>query len=67
MKVLCPYGQRKSKPRVKSELQKQQYTVTLFDCRHLSHVTVLWQIDAKYYVTVQFLLCFILNMRAVSK
>ena len=45
MKVLCAYGTRKSKPRVKSELCKQQYTVTLFDCNHLTPVIVLWQMQ----------------------
>ena len=39
MQVLCLYGPRKSKPRVKSELRKQQYTVTLFDCNYLAQVT----------------------------
>ena len=39
MQVLCLYGPRKSKPRVKSELRKQQYTVTLFDCNYLTQVT----------------------------
>ena len=43
--VLCLYGTRKSKPRVKSELRKQQYTVTLFDYNHLEHVIVLWQMQ----------------------
>ena len=36
---------RKSKPRVKSELCKQQYSVTHFDCNHLAHVIVLWQMQ----------------------
>ena len=36
---------RKSKPRVKSELRKQQYTVTLFDSNHLAHVIILWQMQ----------------------
>ena len=31
--------------RLKSELRKQQYTVTLFDCSHLAHVIVLWQMQ----------------------
>ena len=30
---------------MKSELRKQQYTVTLFDCNHLAHVIVSWQIQ----------------------
>ena len=34
-----------TKPRVKSELRKQQYTVTLSDCSHLTHVIVIWQIQ----------------------
>ena len=44
---------RKSKPRVKSELPKQQYTVTLFDCNHLAHAMVLWQMQKfMFYFTV---------------
>ena len=45
MRLLCLYGTRKSKPRVKSELCKQQYSVTHFDCNHLAHVIVLWQMQ----------------------
>ena len=45
MQVLCRYRPRKSKPRLKSEFRKQQYTVTLFDCSHLSHVIGLWQMQ----------------------
>ena len=45
MHLLCLYGLRKSKPRLKSELRKQQYTVTLFDCNHLAHAAVLWQMQ----------------------
>ena len=45
MPFLCLYGTRKSKPRVKSELCKQQYSVTHFDCNHLAHVIVLWQMQ----------------------
>ena len=68
MQVLCLYGKgkRKSKARAKSELRSQQYNVTLFDWNHLAHVIVLWQCK-KLCVTVQFLLCFILNLRAISK
>ena len=66
MQVLCLYGPRKSKPRLKSKLSKQQYTVTLFDCNHLTHVIVLFA-NAKIYVTVQFLLCFILDLRTISE
>jgi len=40
--------------------------VTLSDCTHLAHVIVLWQIQ-KLYVTVLFLLCFSLYLRATSK
>ena len=32
--MLRLYGKRKSNPKVKSELRKQQYTVTLFDSRN---------------------------------
>ena len=66
MQVLCLYGPRKFKPRLESELSKQQYTVTLFDCNHLTHVIVLFA-NAKIYVTVQFLLCFILDLRTISE
>ena len=66
MRVHCLHGTTKFKPRVKSELRKQQYTETLFDCKHLAHVIVLWQMQ-KICVTVPFLLCFILNLRTVSK
>jgi len=48
MQVLGLYGPRKSKPRVKNELGKQQYTVTLFDCNHLLAQVihaVLWQME----------------------
>ena len=47
MQVLCLYGPRKSKPTLKSELCKQQYTVTLFDYNHLAHVLVIvhWQMQ----------------------
>ena len=43
MHVLCLYGPRKSKPSLMSELRKEQYPVTLFDCNHLAHAIVLWQ------------------------
>ena len=66
MQVLCLYGPRKFKPRLESELSKQQYTVTLFDCNHLTHVIVLFA-NAKIYVTVKFLLCFILDLRTISE
>ena len=62
----CLCGPRKSKLRLKSELCKQQYTVTLFDFNHWAHVIVLWQMQ-KICVTVQFLLCFIFNLRAISE
>ena len=60
MQVLCLCGPRESKPRLKCELCKKQYTVTLFDFNHWAHVIVLC-------VTVQFFLCFILNLRAISE
>ena len=41
MQVPCLCGTRKSRPRVKSALRKQQYTVTPFDCNLLAHVIVL--------------------------
>ena len=67
MQVLCLYGPRKSKPRLKSELSKQQYTMTRFDCNHLTHVIVLFGKCKNLCVTVQFLLCFILDLRAISE
>jgi len=45
MQVLCLYWPRKSKPRLKSELRKQQYTVKLFYFNHLAQVVVLWQMQ----------------------
>ena len=45
---------------------QEQYTVTLFDYNHLAHVIVLWEM-LKLSVTVQFLLCFILNLRGIYK
>ena len=45
MQILFLRRTRKSKPRVKSEPRKQQYTVRLFDCKHLAHVIVLWQMQ----------------------
>ena len=45
MQVLCLNGTRKSKPRMKSELRKQQLTVTLSDCNYLAHILVLCQIQ----------------------
>ena len=67
MQLLFLYGPRKSKPRLKSELRKQQYTVTLFDCGHLAHVrhVVLWQMQN--FMCYSKLLCFILNLRAISE
>ena len=67
MQLLCLYGQRKSKPRLKSEICKQQYTETLFDRSHLAHVrhVVLWQMQN--YMCYSKLLCFILNLREISK
>ena len=44
---------------MKSELRKQQLTVTLSDCNYLAHVLVL--------LVVQFLLRYILNLRAISE
>ena len=67
MQLLCLYGPRKSKPRLKSELRKQQHTVTLFDRSHLAHVrhVVLWQMQN--FMCYSKLLCFILNLRAISE
>ena len=53
MRVFWLYGSKKFKPRVKSELRKQQYTVTLLDCNHLARGIVLWQIkNIMCYCTV---------------
>ena len=41
MQVPCLCGTRKSRPRVKSELRKQQYAVTPFDRNLLAH-GILW-------------------------
>ena len=50
MQVLCLYGLRKSKPRLKSELCKQQYTVTLFYFNHWAQVIVCyWTVFALFY------------------
>ena len=45
MQVLFLYRLRKSKPRLKSELRKQQHNVTLFACNHFAHVIVIWQMQ----------------------
>ena len=67
MQVLCLYGPKKSKPRMKSELRKQQYTVTRFDGNHLlAQVIQFFGRWKNLCVTVQFFLCFILNLRAVQ-
>ena len=53
-----------SKPRVKSEIRKQQYyIVTLPDCNHYfaTCVIVTWQIQ------IWFMLCFSLYLRAIPK
>ena len=44
MRVLWLNGSKEFKARVKSELRKQQCTVTLLDCNHLARGIVLWQI-----------------------
>ena len=44
---------------MKSELGKQQYTVTLSDCNHLAHVIVIWQMQSSGYR-------FSLYLRAIS-
>ena len=54
----CLCGPRKSKLRLKSELCKQQYTVTLFDFNHWAHVIVLWQMQKIYVLLYSF--CFVL-------
>ena len=54
----CLCGPRKSKLRLKSELYKQQYTVTLFDFNHWAHVIVLLQMEKIYVLLYSF--CFVL-------
>ena len=51
---------------MKSELHKQQYTVTRFDYNHLAHVIVSWQIQ-NIFVTVPRLFRSTLRLRAISK
>ena len=65
MQVLCLYEPRKSKPRVKSELRKQQLTVTLSDCNRLALLMVLWEIQ-KFICYCTVLLCFTLYLREIS-
>ena len=50
-----------------SELRKQhlEYTRTLFDCNHQAHVNKFFGKCKSLCVTLQFLLCFILNLRAI--
>lgn len=52
-------------PRRKSEIRKQQYTMTLFDYNHLVYVKVLWQMQKFMSFCTVFAL-FILNLRAIS-
>ena len=53
-----PSQEPRAKPRVKSELRKQQYTVTLFDCNH--HGTrYSYLANAKIYVLL-YSFCFVL-------
>ena len=52
-------------PRRKSEIRKQQYTMTLFDYNHLVYVKVLWQMQKFMSYCTVFAL-FILNLRAIS-
>ena len=61
------YGPRESKPRVKSELRKQQYTVTLSDYKNLGQCNGYLIGKYKIYVILPLLLCFSLYLRAISK
>ena len=56
MQALYLYGPRKSKPK-KSELRKQQYTVTRFDCSHLAQVLILLQVQKFVCYSTVFDLC----------
>ena len=67
MHLLCLYGLTKSKPRLKSELRKQQYTVTLFDCSHLTYVRHVVLRKMQNFMCYSKLLCFILNLRAIAE
>ena len=51
---------------MQSKLCKQQLTATISDFNHLAHIIVLWQIK-NLYVTLHFLLWFILNLRVIFK
>ena len=69
MQVLCLYyyGLRKSNRRLKSELHKQQYTVTLYGCNHQAHVIhVVIGKCKNLCLTVQLILSFILNLMAIK-
>ena len=55
-----------TKPRVKSELRKWQYTVTLFDRSYLARVIVIWQIQTFIDYCTVFAL-FTVYVRAISK
>ena len=66
MQVHCLYGPKKSRPRLKSEIRKQQYTMTLFDYNHLVHVTVFWQMQ-KFMCYCTVFALFSVNLRAISE
>ena len=60
--VLCLFGPGMSKPRVKSEIRKQQYyIVTLPDCNHYfaTCVIVTWQIQNLCHCTITALFFFV--------
>ena len=55
------------KAKSEEEPRKQQLTVTLSDYKHLADMSQFFGKYKNSYVTVQFLLCFILYLRALSK
>ena len=65
MQVLCQYRPRKSKPRVKRNYASQ--TAINCDTFWLQSFGTRSLANTKIYVSVLFLLCFILYLRAISK
>ena len=55
------------KAKSEEEPRKQQLTVTLSDYKHFADMSQFFGKYKNSYVTVQFLLCFILYLRALSK
>ena len=66
MQAPCLRGMRKSRPRVKSALRKQQYTVTLFDCNLLAHLIVPWPMQ-KFMCYCTVFALFYFEFKGISK